>query len=374
MVFFDSGIQVDHPEFQDVNGVSRVQQIDWYAESGVPGTMPVDHYTDTNGHGTHVAGIAAGKKFGWAKNAHIYSLKVFGGPSLIDMSEVFDLVIGWHNAKKAAGNNRPTVVNMSITYNDYFVNMSATENAHSYRGIPWTGTTKDVSKGMMGGFYNLGVYSFGYRVGYADVGLQEMIDAGIHAVKSSGNNSQKIDVIGGLDYDNYFTSNAFGGVIVYYNRGSSPYDNEALIVGGLDYIPYNESLDYMSSTSDAGPAVNLFAPARYVMSSCSQTNVMNGAPYQYDANYKQVLMSGSSMATGQVSGMAALLLQMEPTCTPAQLKSKVLNMCTNAIWSTGLDDDYGVHRSLKGAPQAVAYMRYNDNVSYTIKGMPLIVG
>ena len=29
----DSGLQVDRPEFNDANGVSRVQQIDWYAVS-----------------------------------------------------------------------------------------------------------------------------------------------------------------------------------------------------------------------------------------------------------------------------------------------------------------------------------------------------
>lgn len=34
IVIQDSGIQADHPEFQDANGNSRVQQIDWYSASG----------------------------------------------------------------------------------------------------------------------------------------------------------------------------------------------------------------------------------------------------------------------------------------------------------------------------------------------------
>ena len=45
----DSGIQADHPEFQDANGNTRVQQIDWYAASGLTGTMPPGHYTDYDG-------------------------------------------------------------------------------------------------------------------------------------------------------------------------------------------------------------------------------------------------------------------------------------------------------------------------------------
>ena len=40
VVIMDSGIQADHPEFQDASGVTRVQQIDWYTASGVAGTMP----------------------------------------------------------------------------------------------------------------------------------------------------------------------------------------------------------------------------------------------------------------------------------------------------------------------------------------------
>ena len=38
IVIQDSGLQVDHPEFNDANGVSRVQQIDWFSASGVTGS------------------------------------------------------------------------------------------------------------------------------------------------------------------------------------------------------------------------------------------------------------------------------------------------------------------------------------------------
>lgn len=120
VVIQDSGLQVDHPEFQDADGLSRVQLIDWYAASGVTGTFnSAAHYQDTDGHGTHVAGIVAGKNYGWAKNAKVYSVKVSGldggeGGGLSD-PDCFDVIIGWHNNKAVdpiTGVKRPTIVNM----------------------------------------------------------------------------------------------------------------------------------------------------------------------------------------------------------------------------------------------------------------------
>ena len=74
MVIMDTGIKQIIPEWQDPDGVPRLQQIDWFAESGVSGTQPTNFYTDTNGHGTHCIGTMAGKYFGWAKNARIYNI------------------------------------------------------------------------------------------------------------------------------------------------------------------------------------------------------------------------------------------------------------------------------------------------------------
>jgi hypothetical protein len=46
VVIMDSGIQTDHPEFFDSQGVSRVQLIDWYQAAGIPGSQNVNFYRD----------------------------------------------------------------------------------------------------------------------------------------------------------------------------------------------------------------------------------------------------------------------------------------------------------------------------------------
>jgi hypothetical protein len=48
VVIQDSGIEVYHPEFTDDNGNTRVQQINWYTESGLAGTQSANHYCRKN--------------------------------------------------------------------------------------------------------------------------------------------------------------------------------------------------------------------------------------------------------------------------------------------------------------------------------------
>ena len=67
IVIQDSGLQVDHPEFLDANGVSRVQLIDWYDELGISGTQSSAHYRDYDGLWYHCAGTASGLNFGWVQ-------------------------------------------------------------------------------------------------------------------------------------------------------------------------------------------------------------------------------------------------------------------------------------------------------------------
>ena len=127
IVIKDSGIEANHPEWEDANGTSRLQQINWYTEAGVSGiSQNSSFYTDANGHGTHVAGIAAGKNYGWAKGARIYVMKLEGTGAIPETGvayTAYDLIRLWHNNKPvdpATGYKRPTIVNSSWGYYSYW--------------------------------------------------------------------------------------------------------------------------------------------------------------------------------------------------------------------------------------------------------------
>ena len=373
VIIQDSGLQVDHPEFNDASGTSRVQQINWYTESGVSGTQSSNHYRDYNGHGTHVGGTAAGLTYGWAKNARVYALKVSGlegtGDSGgIGVSDCFDVIKGWHNNKTvdpATGYKRPTIVNMSWGYGTYTANCNGCEyRGTSYGG--WTGIGRNTTIGIVGSYRSS---TYGYRLGTritsVDTDIQELIDAGIHVCIAAGNYYQKIDVPSGADYNNWFNRGAGN---IYYHRGSSPSDDEAILVGNMDSTVHSGGLEQKASSSENGPGVDIYAPGTNVMAACSTTTEFTAGTYPQNSSYKICNISGTSMASPQVCGVGALLLQANPLSTPAQLKAQLIATCqTNAIYSTGSDTDYAVSRSIKGGNNRFLVNPFASEYKYRIQ-------
>ena len=205
VVIQDSGLEVAHPEFKDAKGNSRVQQINWYTASGLGGTQNANHYRDYDGHGTHVAGIVAGKTFGWAKNANVYSIKISGlegaGDSStgIPIADCFDVIKLWHRNKPvevSTGKKRPTIVNMSWGYTTSITTTNIT--AINHRGNSYTGAQiSGYIKKWYFGLYPTGVanaqatdmtsYTTSTQVGAVDTDIQELIDEGVHVVIAGGN-------------------------------------------------------------------------------------------------------------------------------------------------------------------------------------------
>jgi len=97
----DTGVQVDHPEFE-----GRVRFAQTFGNGAVG--------QDINGHGTHVAGIAASRSFGVSKKSNIIAVKVMGDDGRGDISNIiaginFSVAQAFKTSVK-----RPSVINISI--------------------------------------------------------------------------------------------------------------------------------------------------------------------------------------------------------------------------------------------------------------------
>ena len=388
VVIIDTGIQPDHPEFQDANGVSRVKQINWYEASGQSGIQDSNHYADADGHGTHVAGTVAGKTYGWAKNANIYSIKlnelanVSGG---ITYTDVFDVLIGWHNAKSGS---RPTVVNVSLGWafgistqtstaflmdNNNNTLSDAPATGGLYRGVSHT----DVNgikfrenygfQGWMNGTKMNGFMLGQTRLAGVDANIKTCVDAGMIFCISAGNSNNKMVNPTDEDWNNYFTFTKFGyyfGPVTgddrfYYNQPGSPNLNAGtqdkvipgFMVGGLDVDAYSSTLDRKMPMSNTGSAVNIYAAGDRIKSS---------VPTNSTAQY-----TGTPMASPQMAGMAACLLQAHPDWTPKQVTDWFVNNSQDKMYSAG-GTDWSDEKSLVGGSPRVAYFPLNGQNVFTI--------
>jgi hypothetical protein len=356
IVLVDSGITPDHPEFKtnpDGTGVSRVKQIDWYTETGIPGTMPANHYRDEDGHGTHCAGIAAGNRHGWAKKANIYSIKaiVDWGIDAIDIYDVFDLIRVWHTNKPVnpvTGRRNPTIVNNSWGFLTYSYG-NVTEFGHRnnvYNKSNFT-TTERSAYGLVNYSFYYGGNVHGVRVSSIDAEIADCIAAGVIVVGAAGNYYHKVDVPGGVDYDNYYLD-FFGGN--YYHRGATPSATPGVIcVGNIDSV----NPEQKSVSSECGPRVDIYAPGTNIMSPYS-----TGVSDPRSNSHYLAKLSGTSMSSPQVVGALALILQFKPWMTPTQ-SIKILNnsSVTNRISDIGTMS-YTNYRSLQGGANKYLFMEY----------------
>jgi len=377
VVVQDSGIDPDHPEWLDYAGTtSRLQQINWPTEAGLSGTytQPALHYRDVDGHGTHVAGTNAGRLYGWAKGSNIYSIKILDDPgNTFGVSASYNLIRGWHNNKS---NGKPTVVNMSWGYFAEYTNITG----GNWRGTNWTDTVIQAQYGMIQGQQSNSNWTHPVRVASVDADIQDCLDDGIILVGAAGNGSHKIDVVGGADFNNYYTSSTFG--TTYYHRGATPIGQPGVItVGNISYV-YLTNQEPLFNSSEKGPRVDICAPGGYIMSAIPDgSNIAVGvgtADYPLDSNYKVTKISGTSMASPQVAGVVACLMQVKPNYTPADCLAWLEdNAQSGRVYdpTTGTPSvDYQNYRALQGAPNRYLQTPYINANPLSFSGAATLSG
>lgn len=352
----DTGLQINHPEFQNEFGVSRVNAINWYTAAGLTGSLPTNFYTDVDGHGTHVASTTSGKHYGFAKNSQIYCMNILGyannGDIPIGLS--YNLIRLWHQNKPITntGYKRPTIINMSWGYSAPISSVTG----GIWRGIPFTTPGVLVpSKGLVTS-----------RVPYIEVSveadLEDCLDAGVIMISAAGNSSYKIDVPGGLDWDNSVNF-SFGGS-TYYMRASTPSSNPRVLRVGA--IALNQTGgEKKASFSCTGPGVQIYAAGDYIVGATSNVNTFVGsypvANYPYNPAFRSAKVSGTSMASPLVAGIVCTLLESRPWYD----QGRIINFITDNASKNRLQNpanSYTDFTSLQGGPNNYLYNPFSGNI------------
>ena len=334
IILIDTGVEPGHPEFAanaDGTGGTRVVDHDW-TQYGIITSVPTGGFLgDCEGHGSNCASIAAGNTNGWAPKANIYSLRAIGtgvpiehsittGAQLGLVNEIlaWQTVRAFHQNKTVdpkTGYKRPTIVSASYQYQLPYQSISSI----TYRGVTHITNTSSGLYGVIG-VPEGGSGTHGVRVPASEAEIASTIAAGVVVVGAAGNDSHKIDVPGGLDYLNYFTD-AFSQSFYYHQGGTPGAATGVICVGAIgDVTP-----DHKMSFSSTGPRVDVFAPGNFIMGAWSnQIYYFASVPDPRNPAYYLNKINGTSQATPQVAGVCALLLQLRPQMTPAEVRDWVI--------------------------------------------------
>lgn len=390
VVVQDSGIQTDHPEWKDTPregnvvggssfGTTRYQTVDWPTISGQQAfyTQDANFHRDLNGHGTHVASIIAGKLYGWANEAKIYSLKLknLSDATGFETNHSLTMLRHWHNSKSGS---RPTICNMSWTTVSTYANISG----GVHRGSNFSGNKGDVANGSLQQYGIVpitadgsGDYFVPIRDASIDADIEDCIDAGVIMVGAAGDYRMRMDVFGGADYDNYFNYTDINGVAQTrrYHRGGTPgATNDVICVGAIG-ASYNSGKENIWENGNRGPRIDVFAPGQYIMgalsTSHSSDNAAGNSNYPLDSNtFKSNGFTGSSFAAAQVTGLLACLLQIRQNFTQAEclqfLKDNAQNNRLQDDTSGTPANDYANGTALHGAANRFLKQPFNGSIAF----------
>lgn len=368
IVVVDTGIEKDHPEFAvnaDGTGGSRVVDFDWstLGVPGVPTASSIGGYLgDSDGHGSNCASIAAGNTCGWASGAALYSIRIFSGTGIktglslgaISSDLAFDLVKAFHLWKRSNGNFRPTICTNSWGYRSGYPTMSS---------VTWRGNVYPITTYSTGAPYGIVNSQHPYILDYLNQSVDNASAAGVIFVGAAGNYWHKIEVPGGIDYNNNYYSTSTGNV--YYHRGMSPTCANSMInIGALD----NSVTEQKSYFSETGPRVDVYSPGVMIMGAYANKSYVTVAVADPRASgYYLNKISGTSQATPQVCGLLACALQARPTMTPAEAKKFVIDHSLKGNLVMTGTDAYNNTTSLQSGNNRILQMPFTNSTRGTIR-------
>lgn len=334
-------------------GVSRFVRYQWYDEwnfytNGVPRPSVGSNVYPTNSlialyHGNHVGGTAAGRFYGWAPEANIYSLPLLTSTPHPSYNPIFAFVVLLSfllNKPKnpRTGFKNPTIVNNSWLFGyipfpvwsqqDASIELSSLQigsniyNASNPNPSGWTDTGIKTDSNIDYLLHN-GAFTGDAWPAFestTDSLMADCIAAGAIFVACAGNRCTWVDR--NQTDDNYIlathaaTGQIFSPVVhaatpgLFHDAISGTYNpgaragNTAINVGAISpTVPDRYS---RSTFSSFGPGVDIYAPGALIPStSCNDGSSTLDGKYGGDNYYK--LSGGTSMASPQVAGVLAAI-------------------------------------------------------------------
>jgi hypothetical protein len=396
VIIVDDHLKTAHPEAAfnvDGSGGSRVVEYNWFQHNpavtgGSAGTYTYSTSPSDN-HGANVAGIAAGNTCGWARDANIYCINPYGtsgnspAPNTIN---VLNYVKEFHLNKPVnpdTGRKNPTIVNMSIGITPTHAILGTTTTASGaitsmryagtvYNTSTWSATDfaypSSKTTGALNGTGmfvsqisgNWGIY-FPTRYSPMEADIIDLINAGVIVVVAAGNEYSILNNYSSDSSDHYNDYLVMADGTTYYpRRGGISTVEGCICVGSID-TTYNPR---KSNFSNTGPRINIFAPGSNIASS-SNTN-SSGVRDSRNSSYYKILMSGTSMACPQVTGILACLLEVYPDLNQSQAL-EFLNSTfskSNQLSQTGNAELYqGSYYSLAGAENRYLFCQLERKVN-----------
>ena len=378
VVIVDGMLDPNHPEFavnSDGTGGSRVIQYNWYAltplvTGGSAGTYSylLDPADQNYKHSHHVAGVTAGNTQGWARGANIFNISpqyVAGG---VNNTYLFDYIRVAHQNKSVnplTGTKNPTICNNSWGYR-YSSQLYTAITSITYRG---TTVTKSFTKAELNDY---GIYVddsdhviIPARVASVDADIADLIAAGVIVVAAAMNDYTKMDVSGGLDYNNTLDIASYA---YYTHQGASPGSATDVICVGATGAGVTSGGDRKASYSNRGPRIDVWAPGSYIDSSwigsAPAPGLASPVPDTRNNLYYTGKSSGTSMASPQVTGVLACLLERYPNLTQADARQWIATALAEPgqiPGGTGVPADYF---DLQGAPSR--HLKWSEGPATTV--------
>ena len=345
VVIIDGHIDPGNPEFAinaDGTGGTRIIQLNWFNLNNSADLLDNDNaalldsnyvytpyigsaaLTVDNNHGAHIAGTVAGNTQGWTRSANIYNISPYpSNPNSLAQLIMWDYIRAFHLNKTInpeTGRKNPTICNGSygtgfIHPFDYGSFTTGAITRVTYRAVTvGDGVTALTNQQLLdNGIYAVGgVAEIPFYSASVAADIEDAIADGIIVVAAAGNESQKIDIPGGIDYNNTYRATIDGSNFeLLYHRGTTPGAVPGVVCVGAVGSTLNET---KAVFSNCGPRIDVYAPGQNINS----TQHTGGVNDPRNSNYKLVKSSGTSVSGPQVCGILACALEIYPNMSPAQ--------------------------------------------------------